>query len=457
MARTFHTFDLIIIGAGSAGLAALKEARRYTDNVLLIHKGPTGTTCARLGCMPSKSLIYAAKLYDSHKRMPEAGITGSELLSPDIPAIMQTVRDKRDAFVASVREETSIYDGYIIQGTARFESSTTIRANGNLFHTKASIIATGSTPFIPKKYQDFSPYLITSDSLFECKDLPKRIAVIGLGAIGLEMAQAFAMLGIEVTAVNRGKTIGMVKDPKINSRILETLYEDMNVWLDSDPGITRIKSGLILHTNTKETVVDAIFVATGRTPNTSRLGLRRLGIDTNGNGVPPFNRYNMQISGYPIYMAGDVTDERAILHEASDEGRRAAYHALHENAQASPRYPQLQIIFTKPTIAIVGDTSYALRHDTIVIGESDFEDQGRAKIEDSNFGKISLLVDKEGGYLRGAEIMAPAAEHLAHFLALALTQRLTVRQILKTPFYHPTLEEGLRSALIDAAKKVKLV
>lgn len=455
MARTYHTFDLIIIGAGTAGLSALQEAKKYTDNILLIHDGPFGTSCARVGCMPSKSLIYAAKLYDSHKKMPDAGIMGSENLIADIPAILQKVRKKRDYFVSHMEKETKKLEEFIINGTARFESPTKIRADGKLFHAKSVIIATGSSPYIPSKYRDFDPHLITSDTLFERQSLPKRMAVVGLGAIGLEMAQAFAMLGIEVTAINKNKKVGVVNDPVINDTILEALAEDMKIWLNTDPQIKQTKEGLMLYTKTQEVTVDAIFMATGRKPNLSKLGLKRLGVDTNGNGVPPFNRYTMQVPGQPIYIAGDATDERAILHESHDEGRRAAYHALHGDKGNLPRYTQMQIIFTKPVTAIVGDTEHSMRHDRIVTGEVDFKTQGRATLEDENFGRIRLFADEDGGHFRGAEIMAPAAEHLAHFLAQALTQRLTVKQILKTPFYHPTLEEGVRTALEDAANKVR--
>lgn len=455
MARTYHTFDLIIIGAGTAGLSALKEAKKYTKNVFLIHEGETGTTCARVGCMPSKSLIHAAKLYDSRKKMHDAGILGSESLIADIPRVMQGVRDKRDHFVSHMKDETESLKDFIIEGTATYESPTTIRANGRLYHTKASIIATGSSPFVPLKYRDFEQHIITTDTLFERRDLPKRMAVIGLGAIGLEISQALAKLGIDITAINKNKKVGVVNDPKINKTILEALAEDMKIWLNTDPDISQTKSGLVLQTKTKQTTVDAIFMSAGRKPNLNKLGLKRIGIDTNGTGVPPFNRYTMQISGEPIYMAGDVTDERTILHEASDEGRRAAYHALNSGSGHSPRYPNLQIIFTKPVTAIVGETEHSMRHDNIVTGDVDFETQGRAKIEGENFGKIRLFADQESGYFRGAEIMAPAAEHLAHFLASALTQHLTVSEILKTPFYHPSLAEGLKTALKNVEKKIK--
>lgn len=455
MVRTYHTFDLIIIGAGSAGISALKEARKYTDNVLLVNDGAVETTCIKTGCMPSKSLIHSANLYNSRKIMPDAGIIGSKNLSPDIPAIMEIVRAKRDHFSKYMSEEVDNLKDFIVKGKARYNSPTTIRIDNKLFHTKASIIATGSKPFIPPKYLDYKQHIISSDNLFERKDLPKRMAVIGMGAIGLEIAQALAKLDIEITIINKNDKVGVVKDSKINDIILQSLAEDMKIWLNSDPDIEQCKEGLILRSDKKEVIVDAIFIAAGRKPNIFNLGLKKIGLDTDGRGIPHFNRYTMQIPDYPIYIAGDANDERAILHESNDEGRRAAYHALNGKAGYLPRYAQIHIIFTKPVIAIVGDMSCIKRNCKIIAGEADFENQGRAYLEDKNFGKIRLFAEEKGGYFKGAEIMAPAAEHLAHFLAQSITNNLTVKQILKTPFYHPTLEEGMKTALQIVDKKVQ--
>ena len=454
MVRTIHNFDVIVIGAGSAGLSALKEARKYTSNVMMVHNDDEGDACARLGSMPSKNLIQIAKIYDSRKQMPEAGIHGSENLLASIPEILEKVREDQETYIEKISKEIKDIEPFIVRGTASLESPTTIRCNGKLFHGKAIILATGSRPIIPDKYKEFGPHLITSDTLFEHKDLPPRIAVIGLDAIGLEMAQAFAKLGIDVTAITHHDEVGVVSDPKINATVRDALNEDMKIWLSTEPEVMLTQDGLVVQGNEQETTVDAIFLGTGRKPNTETLGLEKLGINTNGSGVPPFNRYTMKVPGHPIFLAGDVTDQRAVLHEAVDDGRRAAYHAIHGEKGYSPRYAQMQVVFTKPATAVVGDTEYAMRHDRVVIGEADFSDLAGVALAETDGGKIRLYADSDGGYFRGAEIMAPAGEHLAHFLALSLTQRLTIEQILETPFYHPTLEEGLRHALEDANEKI---
>jgi dihydrolipoamide dehydrogenase len=405
--------------------------------------------------MPSKSLIHAAKLYDSKLKMHDAGIEGSKHLKPNIPKILKQVRKKRDYFVNAVADSVEKYKPYMLKGLARFEEPTKIRVGDKLYNSKATIVATGSSPYIPQKYKKFVDHIITSDTLFELKDLPERIAVIGLGVVGIEMAQALAKLGIKITAIHNQKTVGNVSDPKINEMVINKLKQDMDLWLDCDADVKISKNGLTLSSNGKKAEVDKLFICTGRTPNVEILGFKRIGVKTDEKGVPHYNRYNMKVQEFPIFLAGDVNNESAILHEAADEGSRAGYHAATGDGKQVPRNTMLHIAFTQPNTVIVGDTKNILADNSIIEGEANFDDQGRATIENENYGKIRLYADRELGTLRGAEIMAPAGEHLGHFLALAINQRLTAHEVLKTPFYHPTLEEGLKNALVDLANKIE--
>jgi dihydrolipoamide dehydrogenase len=447
MARTFHTFDLIIIGGGTAGLSALKEAKKHTDNVLLIHDGPNGTTCARTGCMPSKALIHAAKLYHDRHKMAEAGIKQADKLEADIPSILKNVREKRDYFIQSIDEQVKEFQPHIIQGHGRFDSPTTVRANGKLLHAKATVVATGSSPYIPEPYLEFTDKILTTDNLFEQKNLPRRIAVIGLGPVGLELSQSLARLGIEVTACDRHDQIGGIADKDINKTIIQVLQKDMRLWLGAEPTVERSGDALMVKSHNGAVEVDALMITAGRKPNLGSLGLKRIGASIDSEGIPHFNRMTMQIKDLPIYIAGDATDERAVMHEAADEGRRAAYYAITGDERQMQRCVQMAIIFTHPTIAVIGDSNQAMRWNGVTIGESSFEDQGRATIENENHGKIRIAANKDDGRLRGCEMMAPEGEHLAHLMAFALEQRLTVEEMLEMPFYHPSFEEGLRSAL----------
>jgi dihydrolipoamide dehydrogenase len=455
--RTYHTFDLVIIGAGSAGLTALKEARRHSGNVLMIHDGPTGTTCTRSGCMPSKSLIHAAQLFHSRRHMARAGITGADALQADIPAVLREVRRQRDHFVAHMQEETERWSDCIIRGKARLESPGKIRVGQRLIHAANILIATGSTPHIPPAYQPFSDRLLTTDTLFEQEDLPARIAVAGTGAIGLEMAQALARLGIDVTLIGRSDRLaGFAKGP-MHQQILAMLERDMRVWLNTEPDIRRTQNGLRLTRKQGESAeVEAILVATGRRAETGLLRGSGLELPEDEHGRLMVNHYSMQLhDAQPVYLAGDVTAGRAVLHEAVDEGRRAVQHIFTPETAFRPRYPKLQIIFTHPQIAIIADTPPQLREAHLLSVTQSFATQGRATLEQVNEGSLTLWADRQNGQLRGAELLAPSGEHLAHYLAAAITQKLTPAQMLQAPFYHPTIEEGLQSALKKLASALK--
>lgn len=456
MARTIHTFDTVIIGGGTAGISALEEALKHSDNVLLITENANGNTCAKTGCMPSKSLIHAAKLFHDRKNMKEAGIKGTEHLHPDIPEILRKVREKRHFFMSETQKNIDRHHINIIIGKARFESPTKIRTASRLIHAKTTIIATGAHSYTPAAFQDFQDKIITTDTLFEQTDLPARMAVIGLGLLGLEMSQALARLGIEVTAIERNGNVGDVADPDICKQVLTMLENDMRVWTHANHvSYERSGDSILIKNGEKETVeVDSILLCAGRRPNTANLGLKRLGVPMDSSGVPHFNRYTMQVPNFPIYLAGDVTDERAVLHEAYDEGKRAAYHALTGKVYDSQRKVPLTIIFTHPNIAIIGDSQYTMRRNGIVVGEASFGNQGRATIENENYGKIRISADEETGIIRGCEMMAPQGEHLAHLIALAITQGLNAKKLLQMPFYHPSFEEALQTACKMIDKKI---
>lgn len=465
MARTYHVFDLVIIGAGTAGIAALREALRHTTNVVLVEKGERGTTCARTGCMPSKALIHAARLYDSRKKFAEAGIAGGEQLQPDIPKILKRVRSKRDHFVRSVHEGLENVDHYIVKGEAKFESPTCLRVGNKLYHTQRTIIATGSAPVIPKAFADIPPErFITSDTLFERKDLPARIGFVGLGPLGLEMAQAIAHLGVKVVAVHNSATLGGISNPSMSHEMQQVLAKDMIIHTNAEAKAKMQGNDILLSADGESYKVDALFLSAGRKPSLDSLGLRRLKLPLKDSGVPWYDPMTLQIPNTPIFLAGDVTDERAILHEAALEGKIAALNAVNHHGNGHngtkgdgkrpSRYVPMSIVFTDPNIATIGASWHALKGRSQVLVEASFENQGRAVIEQRNEGRIQLFLDPEDSTLLGAELLAPEGEHLAHLLALAIQQHLTAKDLLKMPFYHPTFEEALRTALKRGVREV---
>jgi len=184
------------------------------------------------------------------------------------------------------------------------------------------------------------------------------------------------------------------------------------------------------------------------------MGLGDTGIKLDQRGIPEFDPDTLQVGGLPLFIAGDVNGDRAILHEASDEGRIAGYNAVHGDRQRFVRRAPLRIAFSEPNLAVAGRSFAELKDKQPVVGEVRFDGQGRSLVMGKNAGILRIYGEPETGKLLGAEMIAPSGEHLAHLLAWSIQQNLTVFDVLRMPFYHPVVEEGLRTAIRDLARRV---
>ena len=439
---------VLIIGSGSAGLSALREIRRETDDFLLVNDGDWGTTCAARGCMPSKALIEAANAFHRRKDFAEFGITGAEGLEADIPTILARMRRLRDGFVASPRAVPGALHARAISGRARLLGANRAQIEGvGEVSADAIILATGSVPILPKPWERFGNRILTTDTLFELPDLPKRIAVIGMGAIGVELAQAMARLGIEVAGFDARDTLAGTSDPEVAAALHQSVGQDLALYLGAPAEITDSGTTLTVSGAGGQFEADAVLAAMGRKPNIQGLGLETLGVDLNAHGLPEVNRHTLQIGDLAVFMAGDANGDRALLHEAADEGHIAGRNALARSVHAYQRRVPLAITFSAPNAARIGRGFAELQGEDILIGAQDFARQSRARMAEKAHGVIRIYAARETGKLLGAELALPDGEHLAHLLALALHKEMDVHDLLGMPFYHPVFEEGLRSAL----------
>ena len=201
---------------------------------------------------------------------------------------------------------------------------------------------------------------------------------------------------------------------------------------------------------------ERILVAAGRRPNLD-LALERTGLELDRRGLPRFDPRTMQADAAPIFLAGDVTGERSLLHEAADEGRIAGYNAARlSDIRAHRRRTPLSIVFSDPQIALVGARFVDLEPPQVEIGQVGYDDQGRARVMGKNAGLVRVYAERASGKLVGAEMFGPRVEHTAHLLAWVVQEGLTVERALELPFYHPVIEEGIRTALRDLAARLKL-
>jgi dihydrolipoamide dehydrogenase len=455
-----RTVDVAVIGAGTAGSYAMSQARRAGKSCVLINGGPMGTTCARVGCMPSKMVIQAAELYHDRHILDELGIRGGEGLRPDIPAVLRRVRALRDRLVGgTIRSMTkSLSADQLIEGYARLVAPDTVEVAGQRIRAGRIVLATGSRPIVPGPWKAFGDRILTTDTLFEQEDLPRRMAVIGLGAIGLEMGQALARLGIEVTGFDALDRIGGIADPAIAETALEILRRDFPMHLGQQAQVEQApdqgSGGLRVSAGAHAVTVDKLLVCIGRRPNLDELGLADIGAPLDERGRPRIDPHTMQLGDLPIFVAGDATGDMLIMHVAADEGRVAGFHAGRGTQERFQPKTPLGIVFTDPNIVSVGARLPDLDDGAIAIGEFDFKTQGRALIMARARGRLRLYAERATGRLLGASMCAPAGEHLGHLLAWSIQQKLTVFDLQQMPYYHPTLEEGLALAVDALARNV---
>lgn len=449
--------DVAIVGAGSAGLFALSQVRRQTDNYVLINGGELGTTCARVGCMPSKVLIQVAEDFHRRSIFEREGIEGGESLTLDIAASLEHVQDLRDVFVDKTLGVTDAMDeAHLIDGYARLTATDMLEVNGESIQAKSIVIATGSSPIIPAAWQAFADRLLTTDEVFELESLPASLAVIGLGSVGLEIGQALHRMGVEVTGIDLLQTIAKMSDPVVNKAATEILGKEFPLWLGAAAELEAVDDGVRVRSGEKEIVVEKIFASLGRSPNLQGLGLEEIGVELDDKGIPAYDPLTMQIGDLPLFIAGDVNTDRAVLHEAGHEGRVAGYNAVHQPAVRFQRKTPLGITFCDPNIAFAGQQLDKLNEAEIAVGEIQFGPVGRALILGKNKGVLRIYANRADGKLLGACMCCTKGENLAHLLAWSIQQGLTVFDMLKMPFYHPVIEEALQAALYDVLSELEI-
>ncbi|WP_454056318.1 dihydrolipoyl dehydrogenase [Cupriavidus sp. Marseille-Q8015] len=455
--------DVAIIGAGSAGLTAYRAAIAAGKRAVLIEGGPYGTTCARVGCMPSKLLIAAAEAAHSAQH---AGAFGVRVAGVEIDgrAVMARVRSERDRFVGFVVEGVEgIPEADRLRGYARFIDNTVLQVGDDtVVHATRVVIATGSTPVIPSMLQGLGDRLVVNDDVFAWDDLPASVAVFGPGVIGLELGQALARLGVRVRVFGRSGSLGSLTDPAIRAAAEAIFKQEFALETRATIHAVQREGDEVVVTFTGDDGARATerfayaLAATGRAPNVKGLGLEHSGLTLDAAGVPVFDPHTLQAGTAPVFIAGDANDVLPLLHEAADEGRAAGHNAATwpDLTPLSRRAP-IAVVFSDPGIALVGKHFDELAADSHVVGEVSFHNQGRSRVMLQNRGLMHVYADKASGRFLGAEWIGPRAEHIAHLLAWAYQQQLTLAQMLAMPFYHPVVEEGLRTALRDAAAKLK--
>ncbi len=369
-----------------------------------------------------------------------------------------------EKFVGSVLKYVdSLKDQLKVEGKATFVDPHTIDIDGKLRVKADKIILTcGSAPYISPVFESLRHDLDTSDTIFELDDLPKSLAVVGLGVIALELGQAFHRLGVKTTLYGRSGRIGSFTHPDMQREVMRTLQQELNIIpqgnfthackVDDGYELTYVTGGGETITRTYERVL----LASGRTSYLRSMNLENSGLVLDSRGLPQYDSLTMQCGDSPVFIAGDATEDLPLWHEAYVEGRIAGESALNFPVRKEGRRTTcLGIYFTDPQMASVGAVYSSLDPERTIIGRARMAQGPRHEIYNDRRGMIQVYVDKDSGSLLGAEIFGRGAEHMAQTLVLAIEHKMTVGEILLMPVYHPSLEEVMKDALNKALFQLK--
>lgn len=445
--------DVAIIGAGTAGLHAYKRAAAADADVLLIERGPGGSTCTRSGCIPSKLLIAAARAAADART---AGTFGIEVagVRVDGPGVMRRLRAERDKADGRIRAQYErVPPEHRMHGEARFTGPSTLAVGEAVVHARSVIIAAGARAQVPPALEPVRPLVRTHETIFELEDVPASVAVVGAGPLGLELAQAFARLGAAVTVLDKGGAVGALKDPECERSARNALGREVALHLDVE--VTAAMAGerarLCWTGDSRgEVEVELVLSAAGQTPDLSGLDLGSAGLALDDDGVPLFDRDTRRCGDNPVFVAGDAGVWRPVLHEAARGGTIAG--AVAAGAEPLRPVPPLAIAFTEPNLVEVGCAFDALP-DGAVVGCALATDNARSGIDAEDVGLVRLYADAAGRLL-GGTIVLIGGEHLGQALALAIERGLDAAGLAEQAWYHPCLEEMLQEAARDVCRQL---
>lgn len=438
-------YDLIVVGGGTAGLGAARIGQWTGADTLLVSDGPPGGDCTFTGCVPSKTLLSAAR----------AGI-GFE-------AAMSRVASTVARVAATESSEVLRAHGIdVVEGRARLVTHDTVVVDDRRITAPRIIIATGGRPHVPPIPGLERAATYTNETLFSLSALPSRLGIVGGGPMGCEVAEAFARLGSTVSLFEQAGRLLPREEPDASAAV-ERVLAQLGVEVHTGAHIERIEPAGGIRTAAGLTAVDALVVAAGRTPNVEGLALDELGVEVDDRGFVQTNR-RLETSVGGVFAAGDVTGLLPFTHAADEMGRIAAGNAL-RRMQYGGRYRTDRtpwVVFTSPEVARVGLTEAEAAQRRGRVAELPLSEVDRAVTEGMEEGFIKLIAGPRavtghlfGGRLLGATIVAPRAGEMINEVALMMRLGAFTGRLAQTTHAYPSWAHGLQKAAAQFVGEVE--
>ncbi|MEO1131154.1 MAG: dihydrolipoyl dehydrogenase [Cyanobacteria bacterium J06639_1] len=454
-------YDLIIIGAGVGGHGAALHAVECGLKTAIVEMAEMGGTCINRGCIPSKALLSAAGRLREIQHSDQFGISVGEVTF-DREAIAKHARDVVSKIRGDLTKSLERLKVDILRGRGKLLSAQTVEVTSaegkaNTYTAKDVLIASGSTPFVPPGIEIDGETVFTSDRAVNLASLPKKLAIIGSGYIGLEFADVYTALGCEVVMIEAMDKLMPAFDPDIARLAQRLLLKGRNIEAMAGVLAKKITPGTPVQielSNDTTLEVDACLVATGRIPISKDMGLEDLGIDTGRRGFIPVDD-RMATSVPHVWAIGDATGKMMLAHTASAQGI-AAVEAMCDRESSVDYHSIPAAVFTHPEMGFVGLTEPQAKDKGYKVGvaRTYFGGNSKAIASADTDGMVKVIFDKSNGELLGAHIFGPHAADLIHEASQAIAERASVKDLAKLVHTHPTLAETLDEAYKRAAHAV---
>lgn len=454
-----YDYHIIVIGAGSGGLVVASGAASMGAKVALVEGEKMGGDCLNTGCVPSKSFLRGAHLAADIRKSSTFGIDAS-ISKIHMDKLMDRVSDVIKEIEPHDSKER--YEGLgvtVLEGYGQFKDTHTILVNGKAITGKYIVVATGSTAFIPPiKGLDTVDYL-TNANIFNLKDSPKHLIVLGAGPIGTELGQGFRHLGSQVTLIDRMPTLFSKDDPEVGP-IMKRVFEEDGINLKLGASIKEVKNHakgieVVIEIEGQESSVigDKLLVSLGRKPNSSHLALEKVGLKTNERGYLITNK-KLQTNIKHIYACGDITGPFQFTHMAGYQAGIVLRNTIfHLGAKVDYSFVPWTT-YTKPEVAHVGMTEGMAKqagqyhkHHLVPINNMD-----RAKADDDRAGFLKIILNKKGQII-GATLVGEKAGEQIPLASMAVKNKMKLSAFMGMIFSYPTEAEIFKFAGLDAMKE----
>ncbi|KAF2956992.1 dihydrolipoyl dehydrogenase [Marinitoga sp. 38H-ov] len=442
-------YDLIVLGSGPGGYVAAIRASQLGLKTAIIEKEKVGGVCLNIGCIPSKALIHQAEIFSSIKELENMGIKvdKSEF---DYKKVFEKSRKAADKLSKGVQFLLKKNKIDLIEGFGELVSKNEIKVNDKIYTAKNIILATGSKPKSIPGFDIDENQILSSNGALMMEKLPKSIAIIGSGVIGIEFGYIMNTFGVEVHIIEIMDRILPTEDLEI-TEFLEKVYKKRNIKIYKSTKskiLEKTENSIKLELNEKDIIkVEKVLVAVGRSPNTENIGLDKIGIELENGFVKVGDYYATNIDN--IYAIGDIVKTPQLAHVASKEGEIVVEHIAGLETEKFIDLNKIpSAIYSEPQIASFGLTEEKLKELKIEYNKFSFPYRGVGKsvaIEKSD-GFVKILTDKLTNEILGAHIIGAEATELIHEVLLAKNTELLPEDIAKMIHAHPTLSEGIMEA-----------